>query len=192
MALFTFGMVTLVMSSNLLMIFICWEVMGICSYLLISHQADRKAACHAATKAFLVNAVADVGLLFGVILTFATFETLDVRQILSQAASVSGQTINLLALDRPRMARAYGHVDRSVSVYGLFGKVGPSSLPRLAAKCDGGPHPRLGADSRRHHGKCRPLFVGSIQRPGQAVAGRDDGDRDHRWHRRRSLPRSFL
>ena len=96
MALFTFGMVTLVMSSNLLMMFMCWEVMGICSYLLISHQADRKAACHAATKAFLVNAVADVGLLFGVILTFATFETLDVRQILSQSASVSGQTINLL------------------------------------------------------------------------------------------------
>jgi len=97
MALFTFGMVTLVMSNNLLMMFMCWEVMGICSYLLISHQADRKAACHAATKAFLVNAVADAGLLLAVILTFATFETLDVRQILSQSASVSEQTINLLA-----------------------------------------------------------------------------------------------
>ena len=96
MALFTFAMVTLVMSSNLLMIFMCWEIMGICSYLLISHQANRKAACNAATKAFLVNALADVGLLFGVILTFATFETLDIRQILGQAASMSGQTINLL------------------------------------------------------------------------------------------------
>ena len=96
MALFTFGMVTLVMSSNLLMMFICWEIMGICSYLLISHQADREAACKAATKAFLVNAMADVGLLFGIILTFATFETLDIRQILDQAESMSGQTINLL------------------------------------------------------------------------------------------------
>jgi len=96
MALFTFGMVTLVMSSNLLMMFICWEIMGICSYLLISHQADREAACKAATKAFLVNALADVGLLFGIILTFATFETLDIRQILDQAESMSGQTINLL------------------------------------------------------------------------------------------------
>ena len=94
--LFTFGMVTLVMSSNLLMMFMCWEIMGICSYLLISHQADRQAACKAATKAFLVNAVADVGLLFGIILTFATFETLDIRQILDQAPSMSGQTINLL------------------------------------------------------------------------------------------------
>ena len=45
LALFTFAMVTLVMSSNLLMIFMCWEIMGICSYLLISHQAHRDAAC---------------------------------------------------------------------------------------------------------------------------------------------------
>ena len=96
MALFTCSMATLVMSSNLLMMFICWEIMGICSYLLISHQADREAACKAATKAFLVNALADVGLLFGIILTFATFETLDIRQILDQASSMSGQTINLL------------------------------------------------------------------------------------------------
>ncbi len=96
MALFTFGMVALVMSSNLLMMFICWEIMGICSYLLISHQADREAACKAATKAFLVNALADVGLLFGIILTFATFDTLDIRLILDQAPNITGQTINLL------------------------------------------------------------------------------------------------
>ena len=97
MGLFTFGMVTLVVSSNLLMMFMCWEVMGICSYLLISHQADRKAACHAATKAFLVNAVADAGLLLGIVLTFATFDTLDVRQILAQTPSISDQTINLVS-----------------------------------------------------------------------------------------------
>jgi NADH-quinone oxidoreductase subunit L len=97
MALFTFGMVTLVLSSNLLMMFMCWEVMGVCSYLLISHQADRKAACQAATKAFLVNAVADVGLLFGIVLTFATFDTLDIQLILSLVESKSGETINLLA-----------------------------------------------------------------------------------------------
>ncbi|MGB7347277.1 MAG: NADH-quinone oxidoreductase subunit L [Pirellulaceae bacterium] len=97
MALFTFAMVTLVMSSNLLMIFICWELMGICSYLLISHQSERKAACNAATKAFLVNAVADVGLLFGLVLTYTTFGTLDIKEILELAPSISGQTINLLS-----------------------------------------------------------------------------------------------
>ena len=59
-ALFTFSMILLVMSGNLLMLLISWEVMGICSYLLISHAAERPSACRAATKAFLVNAIADV------------------------------------------------------------------------------------------------------------------------------------
>jgi len=95
-ALFTFAMVTLVMSNNVLMTYMCWEVMGICSYLLISHWKERKPACQAAIKAFLVNAVADVGLALGMYLTFFTFETLDIQQILARADSISGQTINLL------------------------------------------------------------------------------------------------
>ena len=96
MALFTFGMVMLVMSNNLLVSYMCWEVMGICSYLLISHWAHREAAAKAATKAFLVNAVADVGLGFGVILTFATYGTLNIQEILA-AASVGAGDLNLLA-----------------------------------------------------------------------------------------------
>jgi NADH-quinone oxidoreductase subunit L len=93
---FTSAMCMLVMSRNLLMMYVCWELMGICSYLLIAHWAQRKAAGRAATKAFLVNAIADVGLGFGVILTFNTFGTLDIPLILERAASVDGQVINLL------------------------------------------------------------------------------------------------
>jgi NADH-quinone oxidoreductase subunit L len=95
-ALFTFSMLVLVMSGNLLMLLVSWEVMGICSYLLISHSAQRPSACRAATKAFLVNAVADVGLSFGIILTFFTFGTLDIQTILSQAESMQNHTINIL------------------------------------------------------------------------------------------------
>ncbi len=95
-ALFTFSMVSLVMSGNLLMLLISWEVMGLCSYLLISHWAHRTPACRAATKAFLVNAVADIGLSFGIILTFATFGTLDIQTILAQAKDMQGQSINLM------------------------------------------------------------------------------------------------
>ena len=103
-ALFTFSMLMLVMSNNLLMLYVFWEVMGLCSYLLISHAAQRKPAIQAATKAFLVNALADVGLGFGIILTFATFGTLDIQTILSQAGSRQGSTINILGwigLDLP-------------------------------------------------------------------------------------------
>jgi NADH-quinone oxidoreductase subunit L len=95
-ALFTFSMILLVMSGNLLMLLISWEVMGICSYLLISHASERPSACRAATKAFLVNAIADVGLSFGIILTFYTFGTLDIQTILAQAESMQDHTINIL------------------------------------------------------------------------------------------------
>jgi NADH-quinone oxidoreductase subunit L len=95
-ALFTFSMIMLVMSNNLLMMYMFWEIMGICSYLLISHWGERKSAGQAATKAFLVNAVADVGLGFGVILTYSVFGTLDIQTILADAQSMQGTTLNLL------------------------------------------------------------------------------------------------
>ncbi|MGV7221510.1 MAG: NADH-quinone oxidoreductase subunit L [Nitrospinales bacterium] len=95
-ALFTFSMILLVMSGNLLLLFISWEVMGICSYLLISHAGERPSACRAATKAFLVNSVADVGFSFGIILTFFTFGTLDIQTILAQAEGMQDHTINIL------------------------------------------------------------------------------------------------
>jgi NADH-quinone oxidoreductase subunit L len=95
--LFTFSMLMLVMSRNLLMIYVFWEVMGFCSYLLISHAVSRKSAGQAATKAFLVNAVADVGFGLGVIFTFSTFGTLDIPQILAQAPAMAKDTVNVLA-----------------------------------------------------------------------------------------------
>jgi NADH-quinone oxidoreductase subunit L len=95
-ALFTSAMVMLVMGANLLMLFIFWEIMGLCSYLLISHWSRRPSACDAATKAFLVNAVADIGLAFGIYLTWGTFGTLDIQAILSAAPNYADQTVNLL------------------------------------------------------------------------------------------------
>jgi NADH-quinone oxidoreductase subunit L len=95
-ALFTFAMVMLVMGANLFMLFMFWEIMGLCSYLLISHWSRRPSACDAATKAFLVNGVADIGLAFGIYLTWATFGTLDIQVILSAAPNYADQTVNLL------------------------------------------------------------------------------------------------
>ena len=100
-ALFTAAMTVLVMSSNLLLTFIFWEVMGLCSYLLISHYAERRSASRAATKVFLVNSIADVGLLVGVILTFHAFGTLDIPEILSLARAgteIPTHVITLLTL----------------------------------------------------------------------------------------------
>ena len=88
-ALFTAAMTLLVMSSNLMVTFIFWELMGICSYLLISHYSERPSAARAATKVFLVNSIADAGLLVGIILTYLSFETLDIPEILAIAQSAN-------------------------------------------------------------------------------------------------------
>jgi len=74
---------------------ICMSL-SLCVCLSVSYYAQRQSACHAATKAFVVNAVADVGLGFGIILTFATFGTLDIQHILTQADSMQDRTMNLL------------------------------------------------------------------------------------------------
>lgn len=94
-ALFTSAMIMLVMSANLLMLFMFWEIMGLCSYLLISHWSSRSSACNAATKAFLVNGVADVGLAFGIYLAWDTFGTVNIQEILTAAPNYTDQTVNL-------------------------------------------------------------------------------------------------
>lgn len=99
MALFTFAMTLLVTSANLLVTYMAWEVMGICSYLLISHWAERLSAARAATKAFLVNAAADVGLGFGVILTVATYGTLNIQEILARVSSMSGESLDFFGFE---------------------------------------------------------------------------------------------
>ena len=113
-ALFTAAMTLLVMSSNLLLTFIFWELTGLCSYLLISHYAERPSAARAATKVFLVNSVADVGLAIGVILTFLTFDTLDISQIL--AIAKSGADIPTLSITLLTLCLFCGAVGKSAQM----------------------------------------------------------------------------
>ena len=79
--LFVFSMVMLVMSDNLLQLFIFWEMVGLCSYLLIGYWHDRHSANIAATKAFLVNRIGDFGFIIGIVLAFLHFDTLRYREI---------------------------------------------------------------------------------------------------------------
>src|SRR5947208_9936537 len=95
-ALFTFSMLMLVMADNLLQLYVFWEAVGLCSYLLIGHWYERKSACDAATKAFIVNRVGDFGFGLGVMLIVAVFGSLQYDQVFAQAVLLKGQTINLL------------------------------------------------------------------------------------------------
>jgi len=77
LSLFTFFMLLLVSSSNLLVLFLGWEGVGLCSYLLIGFWYTRAQAGKAATKAFLINKVGDLFLLAGISLCVLTFHSLD-------------------------------------------------------------------------------------------------------------------
>src|SRR5205085_7608033 len=74
--LFTFAMLILVMANNYLLMFVGWEGVGLCSFLLIGYYFERPSAAAASKKAFLVNRVGDWGFILGMIALFATCGTL--------------------------------------------------------------------------------------------------------------------
>ena len=79
--LFVFSMACLVMGENLLVLFLGWEGVGFCSYLLIGYYYKKPSAVAAAKKAFIVNRIGDFGLLMGVFLTFVKFGTLSYGEL---------------------------------------------------------------------------------------------------------------
>jgi NADH-quinone oxidoreductase subunit L len=95
-ALFTFSMLMLVMANNLLQLFVFWEAVGLCSYLLIGHWHERPSARAAATKAFIVNRVGDFGFLLGMLLVWYNFGSLDYGQVFEQAQGFAEDRMNLL------------------------------------------------------------------------------------------------
>jgi NADH-quinone oxidoreductase subunit L len=95
-ALFTFSMLMLVLADNLLQLFIFWEAVGLCSYLLIGHWYERASACAAATKAFLVNRVGDFGFMLGLLLVWYYFGSLNYLDIFPAIHEATDLTMNLL------------------------------------------------------------------------------------------------
>ena len=87
MNLFSFAMLTLVTADNLLLMFVGWEGVGLCSYLLIGYYFERRSAGDAAKKAFIVNRIGDVGFILGIFLVSATFGTLEFGAVFRQIAS---------------------------------------------------------------------------------------------------------
>jgi NADH-quinone oxidoreductase subunit L len=82
--LFAFGMYTLVVSDNLLTLFVGWEIMGLCSYLLIGFWYAKESARNAAIKAFMTTRVGDVFMLLGIAYLYYATGTLSFRQIFTE------------------------------------------------------------------------------------------------------------
>jgi len=87
MGLFMFSMLVLVMGSNFLMMFVGWEGVGLCSYLLIGYYFDRQEAANASRKAFITNRVGDFGFALAIFGVIATFGTTQYTDVFAQAAN---------------------------------------------------------------------------------------------------------
>ena len=98
--LFIFFMLLLVLGSNYIVMFIGWEGVGLCSYLLIGFWYTNSSYASAAKKAFVMNRIGDLGFLLGVFFIFTTFGSIEFSKIFPQAANIlpGDGTITLIAL----------------------------------------------------------------------------------------------
>src|SRR3984957_3074484 len=90
--LFMFFMLTLVLAANYLVLFVGWEGVGLCSYLLIGFWFLKKTATDAGNKAFWVNRIGDFGFLLGLFLLFRQFGTLDFAPVFQSASAMPTET----------------------------------------------------------------------------------------------------
>jgi NADH-quinone oxidoreductase subunit L len=96
--LFAAAMLTLVLAQNFLVMFLGWEGVGLCSYLLIGFWFTRPEVPPAAKKAFIANRIGDVGFLLAMFLIFAKFGTLDFDQVFGRVSGLAGGAVTAIAL----------------------------------------------------------------------------------------------
>jgi NADH-quinone oxidoreductase subunit L len=96
--MFAFSMLVLVLAGNYLLLFLGWEGVGLCSYLLISFWFERPSAARAGKKAFVTNRVGDFGFMLAMFLIFSHLGTLELPAALSGASDLSAGTATAVAL----------------------------------------------------------------------------------------------
>lgn len=124
LSFFTFAMLMLVSSTNLLQLFFGWEGVGLASYLLIGFWYEKPSANAAAIKAFIVNRVGDIGLALGICAIFYVFQTIDFAILFKALGSVEeGSTV------RPILNYLGGQVDalNLIAIFLFFGAMGKSA-----------------------------------------------------------------
>ena len=102
--LFMFFMLTLVMAGNLVLMFVGWEGVGLCSYLLIGFWFLRKTASDAGKKAFITTRIGDVGFTVGILLVFWTFGSVDFNDDVQAGGAMPVETLRHAAEHSRRSA----------------------------------------------------------------------------------------
>ncbi len=114
--LFCCFMLVLVLGGNFLVMFVGWEGVGLCSYLLIGFWYEKPSAADAGKKAFLVNRIGDWGFLLGIFLVFSTFGTLDFREVAVAAASMPRETAGFGVLSAIAVLLLVGAIGKSAQI----------------------------------------------------------------------------
>ncbi len=96
--LFIFSMLILVLANNYLLMFVGWELVGLCSYLLIGFWFEKKSAADAGKKAFIVNRIGDFGFLIGIFTLFALFGSVQFHEVFSKGATAAPAMITFACL----------------------------------------------------------------------------------------------
>ena len=99
LSLFTFFMIVLVTANNYIQMFVGWEGVGLCSYLLINFWYTRIQANKAAIKAMLVNRVGDINIIFAIVTIFYVFKSVDYSTVFALAYNYVNSTINIFNFD---------------------------------------------------------------------------------------------
>jgi NADH-quinone oxidoreductase subunit L len=114
--LFCFFMLTLVLGSTFLTMFVGWEGVGLCSYLLIGFWYEKKSASDAGKKAFIVNRIGDWGFVLGVFLAFYTFGTFDFRAIANATSTMPVETAHFGTLSAICLLLFIGATGKSAQI----------------------------------------------------------------------------
>src|SRR5215470_14648145 len=94
--LFMFSMLILVLANNYLLMFVGWEGVGLCSYLLIGFWFTKKSAADAGKKAFIVNRVDDFGFILAIMLIFWTFGSVDYQHVFQAASTFEVEPLGMV------------------------------------------------------------------------------------------------
>ena len=176
--LFMFFMLVLVLAQNFLVLFVGWEGVGLCSYLLIGYYFLEQYATTAGNKAFIVNRIGDFGFSLAMFLIFRQFGSLDFTKVFDSREDHA---------DRDRLRNSDHH--QPAVAGGRDREIRADPAVCLAAGRDGRPHSRVGSDPRRHHGHRGRLYdcafrgvlhprahrhgLGGNHRPGHCIRGRN-------------------
>src|SRR3984893_668688 len=114
--LFCFFMLVLVLGNNFLVMFVGWEGVGLCSYLLIGYWYEKKSASDAGKKAFITNRIGDWGFVLGVFFLYSVFGTFDFRAVQNAAATMPVETAHFGVLSAICLLLFVGATGKSAQI----------------------------------------------------------------------------